>query len=67
MISAKRNCSGILSVVYSEGFSHNDCPVCRLILNSEFRYAENLLYEGMLDPRIRDIFIESLGLCTYHA
>ncbi|MEM1649322.1 MAG: DUF6062 family protein [Sulfolobales archaeon] len=68
MMRDKSNlCSGILGAVYVEGLDQSICPICYLVSTGEAKYAENLLYENVLDPDVRVRFLESLGLCTNHA
>jgi hypothetical protein len=43
------------------------CPICYLLDNFENRYYENLLYENVNDPSVRENIRRSLGFCPYHA
>jgi hypothetical protein len=65
--SEKMSCDGISLITYYDGLKYDDCPICRLIDELEQRSIKNILYELSLDPSIRQKFIESLGLCPYHA
>jgi|ECHnycMinimDraft_1075156.scaffolds.fasta_scaffold05807_2 hypothetical protein len=60
-------CEGILLLSFYEGLKQNGCPICRLLDNFERKTIDNILDELVLDPSIRQKFIESLGLCKYHA
>ncbi len=42
------------------------CPICRLVRESEERWAWNLLYELTGDPEIHQLLARSLGLCPAH-
>ncbi len=43
------------------------CPICNLILDVEERSIENILYEMVNDPAVRNRIKSSLGFCPFHA
>ncbi|MEM4970180.1 MAG: DUF6062 family protein [Sulfolobales archaeon] len=43
------------------------CPICYLLDRLEDRYYENLLYENVNDPSVRENIRISHGFCPYHA
>jgi hypothetical protein len=43
------------------------CPICNLILDVEERSIENILYEMVNDPAVRNRIRSSLGFCPFHA
>ena len=43
------------------------CPICFLIQRSEFQYMDNLFYELVSDPEVREKLRRSYGFCGRHA
>ncbi len=48
-------------------FAKDGCPVCRLLDEQEDRYLFGLVYENVNDGITRNLIIDSMGLCSYHA
>ena len=57
----------LIGVYLKESFKRPGCPVCTLIEQCEKKTIEEILYEHVNDPVVRERFAESLGLCSYHA
>ncbi len=43
------------------------CPICRLSLKATRRYINNLMYEHVNDPKVRENLRKSQGFCNEHA
>ncbi len=56
-----------IGLYLKEAFSRRGCPICRVLEKFEREWIENVLYEHVNNPSVRDKFLESLGLCPYHA
>lgn len=57
----------LIGIHLRESIEAAGCPVCRNLEGFERGIIENILYEGVNDPGIRERFRKSLGLCPYHA
>jgi len=56
-----------IGLYLKEAFKEPGCPICRVLEKFENEWIENVLYEHVNSPSVRKKFLESLGLCTYHA
>ncbi|MCX7855742.1 MAG: DUF6062 family protein, partial [Anaerolineae bacterium] len=49
-----------------EALSQPGCPVCRLVERDTGRYLDNLLWENVNDPGLRQEIRRALGFCREH-
>ncbi len=57
----------VIYVSIKEALSKEGCPICRLLRKLEIEAIENLLYEHVLDPQVRNELRRNLGFCNYHS
>lgn len=60
-------CEGLSSIPYFDGLKFRGCPLCRIINDLERKTIKDILYELTLEYSVRIKFINSQGLCPYHA
>lgn len=57
----------LIGLHLKDAIERRGCPVCRILEDFEDREMDTILYEHVNDPKVREKFKESLGLCPYHA
>ena len=57
----------VIYVSIKEALSKEGCPIYRLLKKLEVEAIENLLYEHVLDPQVRNELRRNLGFCNYHS
>lgn len=50
-----------------DALAEEGCPICRLARKSVASFLDNLIYENVNDPGIRDDIREARGFCNLHA
>lgn len=50
-----------------EALKEPGCPICRLGRANVEAYLENLLYENVNDPGVRENILAARGFCSFHA
>jgi len=50
-----------------EALAEPGCPLCSLVARTRWRYLDNLAYENVNDPGVREKLRTSLGFCNRHA
>ncbi len=66
-LKEKERKTDTIGLYLKDAFGEPGCPVCRLLEKFEDEWIENVLYEHVNDPSVRKKFLNSMGLCTYHA
>lgn len=62
-----RECKDIFMPILKDSLENRNCPICTILRDYETSILESLLYERVNDPEVRRKFIDSMGLCKYHA
>ncbi|MCE4615007.1 MAG: DUF6062 family protein [Desulfurococcales archaeon] len=60
-------CKDIFLPIFKDSLKNGNCPICTILGNYEVNILESILYERVNDPEVRRKFIDSMGLCKYHA
>ena len=66
-MESRSECKDIFLPIYRDSLNNGNCPICTILRNYEVNLIESILYERVNDPEIRRKFIDSMGLCKYHA
>jgi len=57
----------IIGIRLKDALEKAGCPICNVLKKHETDLIEEILYEHVNNPSVREKFEKSLGLCTYHA
>lgn len=57
----------IIGIRLKDALEKAGCPICNVLKKHETDLIEEILYEHVNNPSVREKFEKSLDLCTYHA